>query len=98
MSKSFDIVCYRCRFTSVEYINFTIQEVFNMGDKITKAAVMCWSCMDEMELDMWSDEEEWMSIAPDVAFDDLPIFYGWLSGDTKWDPRIYPTPDEFLKF
>jgi hypothetical protein len=39
-----------------------------------RAAVLCWSCMHAIDLDLWISEDGWNAIGSAVSFDKLPIY------------------------
>jgi hypothetical protein len=39
-----------------------------------RATVLCWVCMDTLDVDMWLSEEGWDASKPAVPFDQLPVY------------------------
>ena len=39
-----------------------------------RATVLCWTCMNTLDLDMWLSEEGWNAGKPAVLFERLPVY------------------------
>ena len=39
-----------------------------------RATVLCWTCMNTLDLDMWLSEESWNAGKPAVLFERLPVY------------------------
>tara|TARA_Y100000310_G_scaffold91693_2_gene89152 strand:+ start:6053 stop:6352 length:300 start_codon:yes stop_codon:yes gene_type:complete len=70
-----------------------IYEGHNDGEDC-RAIVICRACMDKGDFDMWTDEAEWNSKSPVVAFNKLPPYDH--NGPDRDDVTKYPTPEELV--
>jgi hypothetical protein len=57
------------------------------GGGAERCAVVCWTCMHEIDPDMWMSDEGWDNFAPAVPFSKLPA----LDHDAEdcWDVEKY---------
>jgi hypothetical protein len=44
------------------------------GPGSCRATVLCWTCMHELDIDMWLSEEGWNGGKPSVPFEQLPTY------------------------
>jgi hypothetical protein len=52
-----------------------------------RAAVVCWTCWNEIEPDMWDAGEYWDARSPAVLFEKLPALDH--DAETCWDIETY---------
>ncbi len=95
------VPCYRCgkcfpvfNPDLAEDANFVgMYEAHNYGEDC-RAIVICRTCMDECDFDMWTDESEWNSHSPLVAYGNLPPYDH--DAPDRSDVTKYKTPKELL--
>ena len=56
------------------YFPAAVVEVLQGGDERCRCTVLCWTCMHEIDPDLWIRADSWASSAPAVPFDALPFF------------------------
>lgn len=64
-----------------------VVEVLKENSEACRAAVLCWPCVNEVDLDMWLSGDQWDADKPAVPFDQLPIYDH--DSDAADEPETY---------
>ena len=61
----------------------------SLGEEGCHCTVVCWTCMHEIQPDMWMAGDDWDAMSPAVPYEKLPPFDHDVDDDSNWNAETY---------